>query len=80
MVTKDLSDFPGLHEDWRRLGREHTGIVTCRQMDFGRRYVYLDRVARLLTPEAARNQLMPLDMFKGEALAQAYVVSLTPFL
>ncbi|HVA26519.1 MAG TPA: DUF5615 family PIN-like protein [Chloroflexota bacterium] len=78
IVTKDISDFPRLHEEWQASGREHAGIVLCRELETGRRFTYLERVARLLTPEAARNQLMHLDMFKIEELAEAYVIALTP--
>ena len=38
LITKDLGDFPIVHKEWQRSGRNHSGIITCRESEFGRRY------------------------------------------
>ena len=79
LVTQNQQDFAPLHRDWQVEGREHAGIILVVQEDYiGTKLACLDRAARLLTPEAARGQLMPFQMFGTEDLARAYVASLTP--
>jgi hypothetical protein len=75
LITKDLGDFPNLYERWLASGRDHAGIVTCREMEFGQRYRRLEGVARLLTPEAARNHILNLDMFVSEETARQHVIA-----
>lgn len=78
LATKDIADFEELHAQWQETSREHAGIIVCRELPIGQRLAYLGRAARLLTPEAARNQLMVLKLFRTDALAQAYLTSLSP--
>ncbi|MHB8618710.1 MAG: hypothetical protein ACYDAG_03925 [Chloroflexota bacterium] len=78
LITKDLGDFPKMHKRWESSRGIHAGIVVCQEMEFGEADRRLERAARLLTPEAARNQLMNLNMFATEALAESYVIALTP--
>ena len=78
LVTKDQSDFKKLHDEWQASGRDHAGIVLCRELEAGRRFSLLERLARLLTSEAAHNNLITLDMFKTEDVGRASVLGLTP--
>lgn len=76
LVSQNQKHFDRLHNDWQAQGRSHAGILDTHQLDTGPMMERLERAARLLTPELARNQLMKLSMFKAEGLAQLYVQSL----
>jgi predicted nuclease of predicted toxin-antitoxin system len=78
LVSQNQRDFVPLHRRWQALGREHAGIIITPQVPIGIRIKRLERAARLLNPEAARNQLMELNLFETEELGQAYVISLSP--
>ena len=79
LATHNQKDFARLHHRWKREGREHSGILLVRQEDYiGMKLACLDRAARLLSSEAARNQLIHYQMFATEEWALAYVASLTP--
>ena len=79
LVTHNQKHFAPLHYRWESNRQTHGGIILVRQeLDVGKKLASLDRVARLLTAEAASGQLMPLEMFKTEEGAEAYVASLAP--
>jgi hypothetical protein len=79
LATHNQDDFDRIHYKWSGEGREHAGILLVRQRDYiGMKIAQLDRAARLLSPEAARNHLMPYQMFDTEDRALAYVAALTP--
>ena len=79
LATHNLDDFNRIYSEWWTEGREHGGILLVRQRDhISTKLEYVERAARLLSPEAARNQLMPYQMFETEETAASYVVSLTP--
>jgi len=75
-VTFNQRHFVPLHHAWRDAGRHHTGILVSRQLGIPQLYPRLERAARLLTPEVARDQLMVLDLFGTEERARAYVTAL----
>jgi Domain of unknown function (DUF5615) len=78
LVTHNQKHFAPMHYQWGRQGRVHAGIVLVVQQEgIESKHACLDRVARLLTSEAARGQLMPLKVFDTEDRARTYVVSLT---
>ena len=78
LATKDIADFTALHWEWQSTGRQHAGIIACRELPIGRSIEYLGRATRLLTAQTAANQLMVLEMFRTEAAGVAYVASLLP--
>ena len=78
LVSQHQQDFAPLHRRWQTEGREHAGILVTRQLYIGIRIERLERAARLLTPEAAHNQLIDLSGFDTEEHGQAYLISLTP--
>ena len=78
LVTQNKGDFALLHHRWQAEGRSHAGILLTAQISLGRKIACLQRAARLLTPEAARNQLMELALFETDDRAASYVASLTP--
>ena len=79
MVTQNRRDFALLHQGWEAEGRDHAGILlVVRRTPLAIKIACLDRAALLLTPAAAHNQLMELDLFDTEERAGAYVASLTP--
>jgi hypothetical protein len=72
LVTHNQQDVAPLHHRWQREGRSHPGIVLVRQqLDLGTKLAALHRVARLLTAEAAVNQLLELALFATEEQAEA---------
>jgi hypothetical protein len=48
------------------------------QLPISKKIEFLGRAARLLTPEAAHNQLMRLALFASEEQGEAYAISLRP--
>jgi len=78
LVTTNARDFDPLHARWQAAGREHAGILTTPEIEIGELIRRLERAARLLTPEAAHNQVMRLSMFRDEEEARNYVTALTP--
>ena len=79
LATHNQDDFNRIHDRWWGDGRHHAGILVVRQKDYiGTKIACLDRAARLLSPEAARNQLMPYQMFDTEDRARTYVAALIP--
>jgi len=78
VVTYDQADFERHHEEWQAAGRAHPGILRSHKLAPGELIAKLERAARLLSPEIARNQLMELSLFETEERAQAYVISLRP--
>ena len=78
LVTYNKGDFEKLHKEWQAAGRDHAGILRSHRLSPGDLIAKLERAARLLTPEIARNQLMELSLFETEEQAQAYVISLRP--
>ena len=78
LVTVNQRDFEPLHRDWEGHTQEHAGILLTERHETGELFRRLERAARLLTPEAAHNQLMHLGGFKSDDEAQNYVISLTP--
>jgi hypothetical protein len=77
LASQNRKDFEPLHHEWETVGLQHAGILVTRQLPIGVRVQRLERAARLLTPEAAYNQLMELDLFDDEIRGQTYVLSLT---
>jgi len=69
MVSQNQQDFAPLHHRWQAEGRSHAGILLMASLYIGHKIERLDRVARLLTPEAAQNQLMNLRGFDTEERA-----------
>jgi hypothetical protein len=79
IATQNQQDFAPLHHRRQVEGRPHAGILLLPQSEYiGRKMERLERAARLLTAEAAHNQLMNLGGFDTEEHGLAYVVSLTP--
>jgi hypothetical protein len=77
LVTHNQRHFAPLHHVWESDSRRHGGIILVVQdEDIRVKFACLDRVARLLTLEAARGQLMYLQMFDSEERAKAYASSL----
>ncbi|HLY65137.1 MAG TPA: DUF5615 family PIN-like protein [Chloroflexota bacterium] len=77
LATQNYGDFCRLHDGWKAEGRHHAGILLLTPTSLAQRIAYLERAARLLTPEAARDQLMFLSLFATEWEARAYVTSLS---
>ena len=61
-----------------RNGDNYGILLVTAQLAMARKMAYLERAARLLTPDAAQNQLMQLALFNNEAAGERYVASLTP--
>ncbi|HEX6513663.1 MAG TPA: hypothetical protein VF157_15275, partial [Chloroflexota bacterium] len=78
LVTTNQQHFDPLHFRWQAAGREHSGILSTPEIEPGELFRRLDRAARLLTPEAAHNQLLRLSAFKEEEEARNYLTALTP--
>jgi hypothetical protein len=78
LVTQNQKDFSPLHHRWQAEYRRHAGILLLPHIQIGLKIQYLERAARLLTPEAAENQLMELMLFDTEESGLLYVASLTP--
>ena len=78
LVTYNRRHFEPMHTEWEASGREHAGILVSHRLSPGELFTKLERAARLLTPETARNQLMELSLFDTEDHAQSYVTSLGP--
>jgi len=78
LVSQNQRDFAPLHHIWQGEQRAHAGILLVRAgFDIGRKIALLERASRLLTPEAAHNQLMVLSLFATEEQGAAYAASLT---
>ena len=78
LATQNQRHFDPLHDRWQAEGRTHAGILVTPQVRIGLRFQWLERAARLLSPEIAQNQLMKLPMFSTEEKGHLYVASLTP--
>lgn len=79
LATQNLRDFEGLHYHWQAHDRRHAGILlTPQHLPLRSKIEWLERAARLLSPEIARNQLMLLRLFDTERRARAYVTALAP--
>lgn len=79
IATQNQRDFAPLHHRRQVERRPHAGILLLPQREYiGRKIERLERAARLLTPEAAHDQLINLGGFDTEENGVAYVVSLTP--
>ena len=77
LASQNQSDFDRLHHRWQAEGKRHAGILDTPQVSIGRRVQWLERAARLLTPEIAANQLMKLPMFSTEETGLMFVASLS---
>jgi len=67
IASQNRRGFAPLHHRWQAEGRCHAGILVLPQTEYiGRKIERLERAARLLTPEAARDQLMDLGGFDSE--------------
>lgn len=78
LATQNQRHFEPMHKVWQADGRTHAGILVMPQLDPGRARAWLERAARMLTPDLARNQLMKLSMFRTEESGQLFVLSLAP--
>jgi hypothetical protein len=78
LASQNTKDFVPLHHQWQAEGRRHAGILVTQHLAIGIRIERLERAARLLNPELARNQLMQLHLFNSEERGQGYIASLTP--
>lgn len=78
LASQNRRHFEPLHHHWQDEGRRHCGIVVTHRRQIGLRIQWLERAARLLTPETADNQLMELAMFATEEKGLTYVASLIP--
>ena len=78
LSSQNQKHFAPLYGRWYASGRRHAGILLTYQRPLALRIEYLERAARLLTPEAAANQLMFLDYFETEEQGLTFVASLTP--
>jgi hypothetical protein len=76
-VTRNRKHFEPMYDRWLAESRHHAGILVVTPMSLAQRLAYLERASRLLTPEAASDQLMFLSLFATEWEARAYVTSLT---
>lgn len=76
LVSQNQKDFKPLHGLWEEAGQAHAGMLLTEQVSVGAKVVRLKRAARLLTPEAARNQVMYLKQFDTEEGGQLFVLSL----
>jgi hypothetical protein len=76
-VTFNQRHFVPLHDAWQSAGRHHPGILLSRRLGIGQLSARLERAARLLARETARDQLMVLDLFDTEDRARAYVAALS---
>ena len=65
-----------MHHRWQAEGRTHGGILVTHQVRIGLKVQWLERAARLMTPELARNQLMKLPMFETEEQGRLFIASL----
>jgi hypothetical protein len=80
IATHNQKHFYPLHREWNAQGRAHAGILlVVQQLDIGSKLASVERAARLLTPELAKNQLMYLKMFETEQRAQLFISSLIDF-
>ncbi|MDE3075001.1 MAG: DUF5615 family PIN-like protein [Chloroflexota bacterium] len=70
LVTYNKGDFEKLHKEWQAAGRDHAGILRSHRLSPGDLIAKLERAARLLTPDIARNQLMELSLFDHGARAR----------
>ncbi|MBM2812100.1 MAG: hypothetical protein HW416_2859 [Chloroflexi bacterium] len=75
LVSQNQRDFDPLHHRWKVEGKTHAGILVTYQIDIGSKIRWLERAARLLTPELARNQLMKLPMFVTEEKGLLFTAS-----
>ncbi|GEM_PF-460475 len=69
LLTHNIDHFTTLHGRYQHDGRAHWGIVTARRLpiaDLARR---LGRVATLMTADALRNNLIPLELFRDDETA-----------
>ena len=66
LASQNRRHFEPLHHRWQAEGRRHCGILVTHRRRIGLRIQWLERAARLLTPETADNQLMELAMFATE--------------
>ncbi len=77
LATYDQKDFARLHHSWAEEGRDHAGIVLAIQNTHtGIKLAALDRIARLLSSDAAKNQLLYLASFDTDEGAASYIASL----
>lgn len=77
IVTHNQKDFDPLHREWHARGQPHAGIMlVVQQVDIGTKIASLERAARLLTAELARDQLMYLKMFESDRQADLFISSL----
>jgi len=76
LVTNNIGDFVELHREHERTGAPHPGILLALRTDPATLVQGLERVARLLTPALAANQLIYLDSFGTEDEAQNFAISL----
>ena len=76
LASQNQQHFEPLHRQWNDEGRTHAGILVTHQIRIGLKIEWLERAARLLTPELAQNQLMKLPMFETEEKGQLFVASL----
>jgi len=76
LASQNQRDFDPLHYRWQAERKTHAGILVTHQIRMGLKVQWLDRAARLLTPDTARNQLMKLPMFETEERARLFLESL----
>jgi hypothetical protein len=77
LATQNYKHFRPLHHRWLAEARHNAGVLLITPLSLAQRLAYLERASRLLTPEAARDQLMFLSLFATEWQARAYVTSLS---
>jgi len=78
LVTFNIPDFVEAHRQAAEAGQHHAGILLCRQLarDVGRLIQSVERAARLLTTQAARDQLLFMEEFATEDGARARAQSM----
>ncbi len=79
VVTHNQKHFDPLHHRWDAEGRAHAGILlVVQRLNIAMKLAAVERAARLLSSEAAKNQLMYLKMFETDEQAQLFISSLAP--
>jgi hypothetical protein len=64
LVTCNAQDFVPLFLEWWNAGRDHSGIVTSEQLEFGEMLRRLLHFLETITAEGMRNMIRNLSEFK----------------